>query len=137
MRYAWLLLGLCACKPNLRGWWDLQTWKVGEEITRRDAGFLLWEEPSLDYGTLFLLLRYRWDPETSDLIPDPEPELQERDWAFMEWERDLPIEVPLLDENQDSVGLSMQLVKYTTSRMVLEGESPYGDGLTWSWKLRK
>jgi hypothetical protein len=136
MRYGWLLLALAGCGPNLRGWWDLATWEV-DGVQHKDAGFLLWEEEGLDYGYLYLLLRYRWDMEAGDLVPDPEPVVQYMTWAFLEWDKDMPIEPPLYDEEKIPVGLSMQMLEYSTTRMLLEGPSPYGDGATWTWKLRK
>jgi hypothetical protein len=137
MRYGWLMLALCACKPNLRGWWDLASWEV-DGAPYKSAGFLVWEETDgLGGGYFALLLRYRWDSEQGELVPDPEPVVSTWGWDFEEWKEDMPIVPPLVDENEIGVGLTMELVEYSTSRMRLEGESPYGDGALWTWKLRK
>lgn len=68
----WLPLLAAACTPSLEGWWEVDEIalaRAGDEVSRRDAGFALFDE----YGSLDLGLSYVLDPVGLTLVPNPDP----------------------------------------------------------------
>ena len=139
-----LVAALGGCRPSLKGWWDLEEWRVerdgAEPLVRADAGALVWQaEGSLeDFGAVYVILRYDYDPIGFDLVPDPDAETTPQSWAFEEWNKDLPLELTWVEEGDLWLTVPFTVLELRTNTMMLEGPSPYastGDGAIWTWSL--
>ena len=134
------LAALAGCRPSLKGWWDVTEWRVerdgADPVVRADAGVVVWQaEGSLaDFGAAYHVMRYDYDPVAFDLVPDPDGELVRTDWAFEEWDKDLPIELDWIEGDQYYT-VSFDVVQLQPQHMVLEGQAPLGDPAVWVWDL--
>ena len=136
-----LLFALAACRPSLKGWWDLEEWRIEREgadpLVETDAGIVVWQaEGSLAaFGSVYHSVRYDYDPVAFALVPDPDAELVATSWEFEEWDKDLPLEMDWI-EGEEYFSLSFELSKFRTTSMTLESPSPFpGDAAIWTWNL--
>lgn len=73
----WPLLLLAFGCNDLPGLWQIERLTVGD-VTVDDAGFLDFQQKgAAGSGTqVSWLVRYTWDAETGELVPDPTPDVQ-------------------------------------------------------------
>ena len=135
------LLLVAGCKPTFKGWWDIDRWTVSrdgsEPIERTDAGVVVWQQSGTNagWGSVYVVLRYDYDPVAFDLVPDPDPEQHEQQWSFDEWEKGMPIELTWPEGDDVQVTATFEILDFDPNAMTLEGPSPLGDGAVWSWSM--
>lgn len=139
----WVLVLVAGCKPTFKGWWDLDTWTITRDdgskpLVETDAGIVVWQQSGTNagWGTVYLVLRYDYDPVAFTLLPDPDPEQYEQSWSFDDWEKGMPVELTWPEGPDDVyVTATFEMLDFDPNAMMLEGPSPLGDGAVWNWSL--